>query len=82
MTHLKNLGNTERTVRLILGLLLAAVVLARPAMGAIEWTGALIALFLVLNGVFGRCYLWHVLEISSCGCNPFPPEKACDNTPA
>ena len=82
MTNVKNLGNTERTVRLVLGIVLAVVVLARPAMGAMEWTGALIALFLILNGVFGRCYLWHVLEISSCGCNPVDAERLCDRPTA
>lgn len=74
----KNLNKAERIVRLVLGLIVAAVVISRPGLGAIEWTGALISLFLVLNGIFGRCYLWHVLDISSCGCNPFPAEKVCD----
>jgi hypothetical protein len=78
----KNLGKIERGIRLTLGLLLAGVVLARPTLGAIEWTGTVIALFLVLNAVFGRCYLWHVLEFSSCGCNPLPPEKACSKPAA
>lgn len=74
----KNLNMAERIIRLLLGLVVAAVVISRPEMGAIEWTGALISLFLVLNGIFGRCYLWHVLEFSSCGCNPFPAGRACD----
>ncbi len=78
----KNLSKTERILRLLLGLFVAGLVLARPEMGAIEWTGVVIALFLVLNGIFGRCYLWHVLEFSSCGCNPFNQRGACDKSSA
>ena len=65
---MKNLGTTERIVRPILGLLLAAALLTRPTMGAMEWSGMVIAGCLMLNGIFGRCYLWQALNISSCEC--------------
>ena len=39
---------------------------------------ALAALFLVLNGIYGRCYLWHILHISSCGCSQLSRQQYCD----
>ena len=62
----KNLGNIERILRLVAGILFAGWSLAQPSLNVIEWFVAIIALFLVLNGVFGRCYLWYVLDINSC----------------
>jgi hypothetical protein len=61
----KNLGNVERTLRLIAGVAFAVWVLIQPAMNGIEWFVSVIALFLVLNGIFSRCYLWFILDISS-----------------
>lgn len=78
----KNLGRIERLVRMLAGLLLAGWVFSRPAMGGAEWLAALASLFLVLNGVFGRCYLWHLLDVSSCGCNSIPPQRLCNKGPA
>ncbi len=78
----KNLGAIERFLRLILGVLLAGWSVTRPEMDAIAWVGSVAALFLILNGVFGRCYLWHVLDITSCGCNNVPSNRFCDNSPA
>ena len=78
----KNLGTIERLLRFIAGLLVAGWAVSRPDMGATEWVAAVAALFLVLNGIFGRCYLWHVLDITSCGCNDIPSERFCDRTAA
>ncbi len=78
----RNLGNTERMVRLLLGLLVAAITALQPSFGAFEALTSLIALFLVLNGLFGRCYLWFLLDLSSCGCNSIPQERFCDERAA
>lgn len=61
----RNLGNIERMVRLLVGLAFAAWTVTQPTMNAIEWFVAAISLFLILNGVFGRCYLWFVLDINT-----------------
>jgi hypothetical protein len=61
----KNLGNIERALRLIAGLCLAVWAVTQPAPGAIVWFAVVISGFLVLNGVFSRCYLWFVLDINS-----------------
>ena len=72
----RNLGNIERLLRLAAGLLLGAWAITATQMNAIEWFVVLISLFLILNGVFSRCYLWYVLDINSCdantdeGCSP------------
>ena len=61
----KNLGNIERMLRLFTGLLFLGWTATLPALNAIEWFVAAISLFLILNGVFGRCYLWFVLDIDT-----------------
>lgn len=78
----KNLGKPERIVRLLLGVLVAVLTAMQPEFGAFEGLTSVIALFLVLNGIFGRCYLWHLLEISSCGCNQVPQERFCNKRTA
>ncbi len=73
-----NLGNFERLVRLLAGLLLGGWALARPDMDALAWLAAVSATCLLLNAVYGRCYLWQLLDISSCGCNKLPQSQLCD----
>ena len=62
-----NLGLIERVVRLLLGLGLGAWALIQPALGVVEATALLAASFLILNCVFGRCYLWSLLNVNTCG---------------
>lgn len=61
-----NLGKTERAVRLVLGVLLALWVYRRPNPGITEALASVTALFLVLNAIFSRCYLWRALGINTC----------------
>ena len=61
-----NLGKAERTIRLMLGLALGTWVLVQPEPGALEALCAVAALFLVLNALYARCYLWRVLGLNSC----------------
>ena len=62
----QNLGLIERAIRLVLGLVLGTWVVTRPELGAAEWVALLAASFLVLNGIFGRCYLWLLLDLNTC----------------
>ena len=78
----KNLGSIERVLRFALGLSLFGWVLMQTEMDGLGWFVSVIALFLTLNGIYGRCYLWHLLEISSCGCNQVPQNRFCDKTTA
>ena len=51
---------------MLLGLGLGAWVLMQSALGAAEWVALVATGFLVLNGVFGRCYLWLLLRVNTC----------------
>ncbi|MGB1142420.1 MAG: YgaP family membrane protein [Halioglobus sp.] len=61
----RNIGNTERIVRLLFGILFGAWSLSQPHMNVVEWFVAIVSLALILNGVFSRCYLWYVLDIDT-----------------
>ena len=58
----RNLGNTERILRLLFGIAFGVWSFTQPQMNAVEWFVALVSLALILNGVFSRCYLWYVLD--------------------
>jgi hypothetical protein len=60
----KNLGNLQRIVRFILGLAFAGWAFTQPHMNGIEWFVVVIALCLIANGIFSRCYLWYLLDIN------------------
>ena len=62
----RNLGNAERLVRLLSGFLLLVWASQQVSMNAIDWFVVVVAVALVLNGIFSRCYLWYVLDISTC----------------
>ena len=61
----RNLGNTERAVRLLMGLAFAGWAFSQPYLNGIEWFVAIVSLMLILNGIFSRCYLWYVLELDT-----------------
>jgi hypothetical protein len=63
----RNLGNIERVSRLLAGLLFGAWSLSQPSLNGVEWFVMIISTFLILNGVFSRCYLWYVLDINTSG---------------
>ena len=61
----KNLGNIERIIRLCASSALMLWLALQPDVSGMDWFIATIALFLFLNGVFSRCYLWFVLDIDT-----------------
>jgi len=61
----RNLGNIERVVRLALGMGLALWLWQQPAYTIADIMAGAVALFLILNGIFSRCYLWYLLDLSS-----------------
>jgi len=63
----RNLGNVERVVRLLFGLLFGVWAVTRDSLNGVEWFVMAVSLALILNGVFSRCYLWYILEINTCG---------------
>ena len=62
----RNLGNVERVVRLALGVLLLTWAWGQSGMNAVDWFVFVVAIALILNGVFSRCYLWYLLDINTC----------------
>ena len=61
----RNLGNFERLIRLLCGIGLGAWAFSQPTLNGIEWFVVLISMFLIMNGVMSRCYLWYVLDINT-----------------
>ncbi len=61
----RNLSNLERIVRLMAGVALLAWVLSSPYSNGIDVFVTIVAVALIMNGVFSRCYLWYVLDINS-----------------
>ena len=75
----RNLGNLERIVRLLFGLGLFGWAFNQAAMNTVEWFVVVIAIALVMNGIFSRCYLWYVLDLNTCqrGDPDCYPDSAC-----
>ena len=61
----RNLGNIERVVRLLLGIAFGVWALLQPQLNGVEWLVMLIALALILNGIFSRCYAWYVFDVNT-----------------
>ncbi|MCB1677371.1 MAG: DUF2892 domain-containing protein [Halioglobus sp.] len=61
----KNLGNIERVIRLLAGVVFAFWSLAQVHLNAIDWFVAGVSLMLILNGIFSRCYLWYILDVDT-----------------
>lgn len=61
----KNIGNIERVIRVILSVVLTVFVFLQPQITVVEIFVTVVALFLFLNGVFSRCFLWWALGINS-----------------
>lgn len=71
----RNLGNTERVLRLIGAIILAAWAAMRDTHDALTPLALLAATALLMNFLFSRCYLWKLLGFNSCeesdeGCQP------------
>lgn len=63
----RNVGNLERVVRLLIGLVFAVWAISQPYLNGIEWFVIIVSVMLMLNGIFSRCYLWYLLDIDTSG---------------
>ena len=78
----RNIGKTERILRLGLGLVICVSVILVGSTNLADSILLVIGTFLILNGVTARCYLWQWLGINShrdsqtCGLNIGDDEKA------
>ena len=66
-----NLGKVEQGIRLCIGAIGVAAVLGSDEFGMVEGIALLLSVFLLLNGLTARCYLWAWLGLNSkkSGCN-------------
>lgn len=73
----KNLGYFERAVRVLLGVLGLATLAQQPEIGTSEVVVLVLGVFLILNGLSARCYLWKLLGLNSAGtsCGPDTPTR-------
>lgn len=63
---LQNLGPLERVLRLILSLVMFYFLYHRGLSDVFDWLLLVVAVFLLLNAISARCYLWSWLGISTC----------------
>ncbi|MGK0498582.1 MAG: hypothetical protein ACJAYG_000213 [Oceanicoccus sp.] len=61
----RNLGNIERAVRLLFGVVFAGWAYMQPALNGIELFVIAVSLMLMLNGIFSRCFIWWGLGLST-----------------
>ena len=61
----RNLGNIERVIRAVAGLGLLMWALVQPSLTFTEFFAIGVALMLVFNGIFSRCYVWYVLDLNT-----------------
>ena len=61
----RNLGNVERVVRLIIAAIFMVWATNQHSMNGIEIMVVVIAVLLMLNGLFSRCYFWYFLDLNT-----------------
>ena len=71
----RNLGNAERVLRLLFGVALFSWAFLQQTMTMVDWYVVVVAIALVMNGIFSRCYLWYLLDVNTYadgdkGCQP------------
>jgi len=73
----RNLGRLERTLRLVIAVLLTGWLLTRGSHDILSVVAGVAALALFANAIFSRCYLWALLGINSCD----PEDEHCGAPP-
>ena len=61
----RNIGNVERWLRFTFGVGLVLFLLSQPAVTAVEWFIGAVALMLILNGIFSRCFFWYLTGLNT-----------------
>ncbi|WOJ94580.1 DUF2892 domain-containing protein [Congregibacter variabilis] len=62
----RNIGTVERLVRFGLAVVIVGWIFTAQSFGLLQGLGLLAAFALLWNSIFGRCYLWKWLGLSSC----------------
>ncbi len=61
-----NEGSLDRTVRIVVGLVLLALGLLQTISGAWLWVAVILGAILLITGLVGFCPLYTVLGINTC----------------
>ena len=61
----RNLGNLERVIRLLFAIGLVVWTLSRPELALVELFVLAVAVMLIINGIFSRCYFWYIFNINT-----------------
>lgn len=64
----KNVGSIDRTVRIIIAVLLGILVAAKVVTGTLAVVLAVVAVIALFTGLVGWCGLYAVLGINTCKC--------------
>ncbi|MGD9650698.1 MAG: DUF2892 domain-containing protein [Dongiaceae bacterium] len=67
----KNVGQIDRMLRLVLGVLIFGFFMSMP--GAEKWI-AILGLLLIASGLLGQCMLYRILGFNSCKFDKKPPQ--------
>jgi disulfide bond formation protein DsbB len=62
----KNVGSPDRVVRIVVGLGLALVVYLGVLSQIASIVAGVIAVYLILSGLFARCLIYKVADIDTC----------------
>jgi hypothetical protein len=72
-----NLGETERAIRLLLGLGIGIWLVLQPSYSYFELFLAIISILLIINAITSRCYIWSWLGLNSCNNGDRTDERPC-----
>jgi len=61
----RNLGNMERFLRFSAGIGILVYLATRPDVPPVAWFAGVVAIMLVLNGIFSRCYVWYLFDLNT-----------------
>ena len=67
---MRNLGNTERAIRLVLGIALLAVGYAADLSQVVSIVAYAVGAILLVTGLAGFCPAWKLFGINTCPVNP------------
>jgi len=59
----KNVGSTDRIIRIILGLVLVAVFFTYPDLGAWKWVSLVVGVIALATGFMSSCLIYKILGL-------------------
>jgi hypothetical protein len=66
---LQNVGNIDRIIRVVVGLLVLSLVMLGP-----QTAWGFLGLIPLASGIFGYCPVYHLLGLNTCSAHPRTPQ--------